>query len=176
MFLFSSFTYVRTIPKHIFPVSHVCISDTLSDVVTVHQIIATRSLHTISNIPKTNSVKEESRKHEPAQEKGFTEEKEKIPGTSEIERKRPQSVKHKSSTLVKPKSKIRVHTINGDFIGEVNTLEKVTCLCYSNAPEGVSVNSILVGLHTGAIRLFSSWDLKPVAHLVPFNYSHPLLR
>ncbi|GBP62127.1 Lysosomal-trafficking regulator [Eumeta japonica] len=67
------------------------------------------------------------------------------------------------------KSLIRVHTINGTFVGSVKVVEKVNCVCYSNAPEGISVNCIAVGLDTGAIRLFSSWDLRPVAYIAPVN-------
>lgn len=59
-------------------------------------------------------------------------------------------------------SVIYVHTINGFLVGLVNLHTKVNALCYSSAPEGVSVNVIAVGLADGLIRLYSSWDLSRV--------------
>ncbi|CAG9119585.1 unnamed protein product [Plutella xylostella] len=64
-------------------------------------------------------------------------------------------------------SLIRVHTCNATFVGSVKVVEKVTAVCYSNAPEGVSVNSIAAGLSTGGVRLYSSWDLRPVSYIPP---------
>ena len=55
-----------------------------------------------------------------------------------------------------------VHTINGSLVGFVNCHSQVTAVCYSNAPEGISVNVIVVGLADGLVRLYSSWDLARV--------------
>ena len=38
----------------------------------------------------------------------------------------------------------------------------VNCLAFSNAPEGLSVNVIAGGLESGLVRLWSSWDLRPL--------------
>lgn len=54
--------------------------------------------------------------------------------------------------------------------------ERVTCVCYSNAPEGISVNCVAAGLASGAVRLYSSWDLRKVAYIPPLDRSVPLLR
>jgi len=59
-------------------------------------------------------------------------------------------------------SVIYVHTINGSLVGFVNCHTRVTAVCYSNSPEGLSVNVIVVGLADGLIRLYSSWDLSRV--------------
>lgn len=59
-------------------------------------------------------------------------------------------------------SVVYVHTINGSLIGFFNCYSQVTDVCYSNAPEGISVNVIVVGLAEGIIRLYSSWDLNRV--------------
>jgi len=56
-------------------------------------------------------------------------------------------------------SVVYVHTINGSLIGYINCHTQVTAVTYSNAPEGVSVNVIVVGMSDGLIRLYSSWDL-----------------
>lgn len=59
-------------------------------------------------------------------------------------------------------SVIYAHTINGSFINLVNCNSKVTAVTYSNAPEGISVNVIVVGLSNGKIRLYNSWNLNRV--------------
>jgi hypothetical protein len=48
---------------------------------------------------------------------------------------------------------LRLHSINAVPIGTVATREPITALCFSGAPEGVSVNVIAAGLASGAIRL-----------------------
>lgn len=54
--------------------------------------------------------------------------------------------------------------------------ERVTCVCYSGAPEGISVNCVAAGLASGAVRLYSSWDLRRVAYIPPLDRRVPLLR
>lgn len=50
------------------------------------------------------------------------------------------------------KSELRVFTINARPVGSVMSRRRITALCYSNAPEGVSVNVIATGLDNGVIR------------------------
>lgn len=54
--------------------------------------------------------------------------------------------------LTANQSEMRVHTINARAVGSVLSRARVTALCYSNAPEGVSVNVIATGLDNGIIR------------------------
>lgn len=75
----------------------------------------------------------------------------------------------------KYKSLIRVHTVNARFVGSVKVSEEVTCVCYSGAAEGVSVNGIAAGLRTGGLRLYSSWDLRPLLYLPPPDARAPVL-
>ncbi|XP_063549090.1 lysosomal-trafficking regulator [Cydia strobilella] len=70
------------------------------------------------------------------------------------------------------KSLIRVHTVNGRFVGSVKVAERVTCICYSNAPEGVSVNAIACGDRSGAVRFYSAWDLRPLG-VLPAAHTAP---
>ncbi|CAH0714099.1 unnamed protein product, partial [Brenthis ino] len=65
------------------------------------------------------------------------------------------------------KSLIRVHTVNANFVGSVRVAEAVTCLCYSGAAEGVSANCVAAALAGGGVRLYSSWDLRPLVMLPP---------
>ncbi|KAK0171372.1 hypothetical protein PV328_009113 [Microctonus aethiopoides] len=64
------------------------------------------------------------------------------------------------------RSELQVFTINARPVGSVLSRRKITALCYSNAPEGVSVNVIATGLDNGVIRLWSSWDLRLVREIV----------
>ncbi|XP_041987707.1 lysosomal-trafficking regulator isoform X2 [Aricia agestis] len=64
---------------------------------------------------------------------------------------------------------LRVHTVNGRFVGSVKVIEGVTCMQYSNAPEGASANCVAAALRSGGIRLYSSWELRPVAYIPPPN-------
>ncbi|CAK9830368.1 Lysosomal-trafficking regulator [Anthophora retusa] len=63
-------------------------------------------------------------------------------------------------------SELKVFTINARAVGSVLSRRKITALCYSNAPEGVSVNVIATGLDNGVIRLWSSWDLRLVREII----------
>ena len=64
-------------------------------------------------------------------------------------------------------NKLNFYTGNGDFIGDKDHLSddqqnenvSMKSLCFSNAPEGLSVNVIAVGLSNGRIRFYSTWDL-----------------
>ncbi|CAG2104964.1 unnamed protein product [Medioppia subpectinata] len=58
-----------------------------------------------------------------------------------------------------------VHTINGELVGQVVTDTRITAVCYSTAPEGLSVNVIATAFIDGSIKLWSSWDLAPVRQL-----------
>ncbi|XP_025074143.1 lysosomal-trafficking regulator [Pogonomyrmex barbatus] len=62
-------------------------------------------------------------------------------------------------------SELIVHTINARAVGSILSKRRVTALCYSNAPEGISVNVIATGLDNGIIRLWSSWDLQLVREI-----------
>ncbi|XP_043802414.1 lysosomal-trafficking regulator isoform X4 [Apis laboriosa] len=63
-------------------------------------------------------------------------------------------------------SELKVFTINARAVGSILSKTKITAVCYSNAPEGVSVNVIATGLDNGVIRLWSSWNLKLVREII----------
>ncbi|XP_076389629.1 lysosomal-trafficking regulator mauve isoform X1 [Megachile rotundata] len=63
-------------------------------------------------------------------------------------------------------SELKIFTINARAVGSVLSRRRITALCYSNAPEGVSVNVIATGLDNGVIRLWSSWDLRLVREIM----------
>lgn len=50
------------------------------------------------------------------------------------------------------KSIMTLQTINASYIGSVESDEKITAVCFSNAPEGISVNVIATGLEDGSVK------------------------
>ncbi|XP_061693071.1 lysosomal-trafficking regulator isoform X3 [Syngnathoides biaculeatus] len=62
-------------------------------------------------------------------------------------------------------SDLRLWTVNGDLIGHVHCREIICSVAFSNQPEGISVNVIAGGLENGVVRLWSTWDLKPVREI-----------
>ncbi|XP_015795152.2 lysosomal-trafficking regulator isoform X2 [Tetranychus urticae] len=71
-------------------------------------------------------------------------------------------------------SLLKVNTINGSVVGEIKTTEKITSMCYSSAPEGVSVNVLAVGFADGTIKMYNSWDLALVRQLVAPKFNMPI--
>uniref|UniRef100_A0A2A4JCM9 Uncharacterized protein n=1 Tax=Heliothis virescens TaxID=7102 RepID=A0A2A4JCM9_HELVI len=119
-------------------VTHVTISETLCDIASVHDMTSSHA-PSDGNGDVTPDANDLSDNHTEAYEK---------------------------DAAYKYKSLIRVHTVNARFVGSVKVCERVTCISYSNAPEGISVNCIAAGLRSGAVRLYSSWDLRAL-RLVP---------
>ncbi|XP_028280142.1 lysosomal-trafficking regulator isoform X9 [Parambassis ranga] len=72
-------------------------------------------------------------------------------------------------------SDLRLWTVNGDLIGHVHCREIICSVAFSNQPEGVSVNVIAGGLENGVVRLWSTWDLKPVREITFPKSSKPII-
>ncbi|XP_036775204.2 lysosomal-trafficking regulator isoform X2 [Manis pentadactyla] len=62
-------------------------------------------------------------------------------------------------------SDLRLWTVNGDLVGHVHCREIICSVAFSNQPEGISINVIAGGLENGIVRLWSTWDLKPVREI-----------
>jgi len=45
-----------------------------------------------------------------------------------------------------------LQTINASYIGSIESDKKITAVCFSNAPEGISVNIIATGLEDGSVK------------------------
>ncbi|RWS30536.1 Lysosomal-trafficking regulator-like protein, partial [Leptotrombidium deliense] len=71
-------------------------------------------------------------------------------------------------------STLKVNTINGTNVGHIRTEIKIEAVCYSSAPEGVSVNVIATGFENGAIKLWSSWDLTAVRVITVDRFTAPI--
>ncbi|XP_069810685.1 lysosomal-trafficking regulator [Dendropsophus ebraccatus] len=72
-------------------------------------------------------------------------------------------------------SDLRLWTVNGDLIGHVHCREIISCVAFSNQPEGVSVNVVAGGLENGVVRLWSTWDLKPVREITFPKSNKPIV-
>ncbi|KAG8444521.1 hypothetical protein GDO86_009617 [Hymenochirus boettgeri] len=72
-------------------------------------------------------------------------------------------------------SDLRLWTVNGDLIGHVHCREVICSVSFSNQPEGVSVNVIAGGLENGIVRLWSTWDLKPVREITFPKSNKPIV-
>jgi hypothetical protein len=72
------------------------------------------------------------------------------------------------------KSMFLVHTINGEFVGEVMTDSRITAICYSTATEGLSVNVIATAFVNGVVKLWNSWDLSPVREIKADKIDSPI--
>ncbi|XP_012931227.1 lysosomal-trafficking regulator [Heterocephalus glaber] len=72
-------------------------------------------------------------------------------------------------------SDLRLWTVNGDLVGHVHCREIICSVAFSNQPEGVSINVIAGGLESGIVRLWSTWDLKPVREITFPKSNKPIV-
>ncbi|NXA37739.1 LYST regulator, partial [Eudromia elegans] len=72
-------------------------------------------------------------------------------------------------------SDLRLWTVNGDLVGHVHCRETICSVAFSNQPEGISVNVIAGGLENGVVRLWSTWDLKPVREITFSKSAKPIV-
>ncbi|XP_060047951.1 lysosomal-trafficking regulator isoform X2 [Erinaceus europaeus] len=72
-------------------------------------------------------------------------------------------------------SDLRLWTVNGDLVGHVHCREIIWSVAFSNQPEGISINVIAGGLENGIVRLWSTWDLKPVREITFPKSNRPII-
>ncbi|XP_077024529.1 lysosomal-trafficking regulator isoform X2 [Tamandua tetradactyla] len=72
-------------------------------------------------------------------------------------------------------SDLRLWTVNGDLVGHVHCREIICSVSFSNQPEGISINVIAGGLENGIVRLWSTWDLKPVREITFPKSNKPIV-
>ncbi|XP_053461184.1 lysosomal-trafficking regulator isoform X1 [Nycticebus coucang] len=72
-------------------------------------------------------------------------------------------------------SDLRLWTVNGDLVGHVHCREIICSVAFSNQPEGISINVIAGGLENGIVRLWSTWDLKPVREITFLKSNKPII-
>lgn len=59
-------------------------------------------------------------------------------------------------------SLVTLWNVNGFKVASYESPEKVNCVAMSSAMEGVNVNVIIGGLESGAVMVWSAWDLSSV--------------
>ena len=72
---------------------------------------------------------------------------------------------------------VAAYTINGDIIGKwtSDSGERVTAIAYSNAPEGISINLIVVGLSSGALVTLDSWLVNQCREMTIAEFHGPVV-
>ncbi|XP_057369283.1 lysosomal-trafficking regulator-like [Daphnia carinata] len=63
-------------------------------------------------------------------------------------------------------SRLELRSVNGHLIGMTTTNPLITSLCFSSAPEGISINVVAAGLSNGRIRLWDTWTLNVVRDII----------
>lgn len=160
-------TYQSSKPNCVcgYGVSLICISDTLGDIVTVKDFTCRLAIAAdkSDNVDNSGDERISGERTKVDSEASLSSDKSAFSTTSS----RQDDQLSKSSVIY-------VHTINGSLVGFVNCDTQVTAVCYSQAPEGISVNVIVAGLANGLIRLYSSWDLSRVKEFHVSGLSLPI--
>jgi len=71
-------------------------------------------------------------------------------------------------------STLQLYNINCRLNGEISTQILIHSLCFSCAPEGISVNVIATGMENGQIQFWSTWDLTPVSVIETEKFTLPV--
>ncbi|KAH8345641.1 hypothetical protein KR067_000178, partial [Drosophila pandora] len=151
----NDWSYVRTIARpaeiHQSPITHVAISPTLGDIVTVHTLPQTQPVGTGSEAPpvaapqRTNSLAVADECFEVTEE----------------------NLDDFVNVNVNPngKSILRLHSVNARYVQHLVHEDRIQAVCYSYIKEGVGVNVIATAVEGGFVRFWSSWNLSFVSEL-----------
>ena len=72
---------------------------------------------------------------------------------------------------------LALHTINAQHVAaRTCRADLIHCLAFSSASEGRAVNVLGAGLRSGAVRLWSAWDLAFVRDIVSPWMASPIVR
>jgi WD40 repeat protein len=69
------------------------------------------------------------------------------------------------SMVISGKSQLRLHNINGKYIGHAFSEGIVTAVCFSFVKEGTGINVIAAAFNDGSIRLYSTWNMTMVREI-----------
>ncbi|XP_067940034.1 lysosomal-trafficking regulator-like isoform X2 [Watersipora subatra] len=72
-------------------------------------------------------------------------------------------------------SVLEVFTVNAQPVARLTLTHTIAWLCYSAAPEGLSVNALVGALSDATIQFWSSWDLKPIRTLSVNGMDEPFI-
>ncbi|KAH8349622.1 hypothetical protein KR084_002785 [Drosophila pseudotakahashii] len=147
----NDWSYVRTIARpaeiHQSPITHVAISPTLGDIVTVHTLPQSSADAKPSTVAATrpNSLNIADECFEVTEE----------------------NLDDFVNVNVNPngKSILRLHSVNARYVQHLVHEDRILAVCYSYIKEGVGVNVIATAVEGGFVRFWSSWNLSFVSEL-----------
>jgi len=140
---------VRTIARpaeiHQSPITHLTISPTLGDIVTVH---------TLPQQPEASGVQQQTTQAKPS-------------AADECFEVTEESLDDFVNVNINPngRSILRLHSVNARYVQHLVHEDRIQAVCYSYIKEGVGVNVIATAMEGGFVRFWSSWDLKLVSEL-----------
>ncbi|XP_017059693.1 lysosomal-trafficking regulator [Drosophila ficusphila] len=149
----NDWSYVRTIARpaeiHQSPITHVAISPTLGDIVTVHTL-PQPSTATSEAKPPTAATRPNS-----------------LNIADECFEVTEENLDDFVNVNVNPngKSILRLHSVNARYVQHLVHEDRILAVCYSYIKEGVGVNVIATAVEGGFVRFWSSWNLSFVSEL-----------
>ncbi|KAH8275007.1 hypothetical protein KR018_009608 [Drosophila ironensis] len=153
----NDWSYVRTIARpaeiHQSPITHVAISPTLGDIVTVHTLPQ-------SSEPRSGSEAPPPSVAAPVRPTSLAVADECFEVTEE-------NLDDFVNVNVHPngKSILRLHSVNARYVQHLVHEDRILAVCYSYIKEGVGVNVIATAVEGGFVRFWSSWNLSFVSEL-----------
>ncbi|KAH8234811.1 hypothetical protein KR032_003569 [Drosophila birchii] len=148
-------SYVRTIARpaeiHQSPITHVAISPTLGDIVTVHTLPDQTSA--MDAQPPAAAVATRPISLGVVADECFEVTEENLDDFVNVN--------------VNPngKSILRLHSVNARYVQHLVHEDRIMAVCYSYIKEGVGVNVIATAVEGGFVRFWSSWNLSFVSEL-----------
>ncbi|XP_068142089.1 lysosomal-trafficking regulator isoform X1 [Drosophila tropicalis] len=159
----NDWSYVRTIARpaeiHQSPITHVAISPTLGDIVTVH----TLPQQTPNNPPTSpTNVDAIASKTTPITTTTT------LTHADECFEVTEENLDDFVNVNINPngKSILRLHSVNARYVQHLVHEDRILAVCYSYIKEGVGVNVIATAVEGGCVRFWSSWNLSFVSELV----------
>ncbi|SPP84870.1 uncharacterized protein LOC117587012 [Drosophila guanche] len=150
----NDWSYVRTIARpaeiHQSPITHVAISPTLGDIVTVHTLPQQPSTGPADAQPQAAAVRTNS-----------------LAIADECFEVTEENLDDFVNVNVNPngKSILRLHSVNARYVQHLVHEDRILAVCYSYIKEGVGVNVIATAVEGGFVRFWSSWNLSFVSEL-----------
>ncbi|KAL9905520.1 lysosomal-trafficking regulator mauve isoform 2-T7 [Glossina fuscipes fuscipes] len=152
----NNLSYVRTIERpaeiHHSPITLLCTSPTLGDIVTVHTLTSLNS----PTIPKSATMDNcPERVNSPSL-------------ADECFEVTEENLDDFVNVSVNPngKSILRLHSANARYVQHIVHEDLILAACYSFVKEGVGVNVIATAIEGGIIRLWSSWNLNFITEII----------